>query len=137
MMFGLAGATTVGAGTGAFRFGGAFQFKKALNPLKDGDKNVPLTQAGAADWKARSGSLFTLDTGAIVELSDVRLFRKDPRRPANLRPEAFTTSFKLKKGAKLLEERIYRLNHVDGGAIDLFLSVAEPRGGRELYAVFN
>lgn len=136
MILGLAGTATAGAGSAPL-FMSVDELKQKLRPTGNGRRGVPLASATVDDWSLQKGSLFTVDSGEVLELVDVRRFPEHPGRPQNLRPSAFVTTFEVKRGEPLPEARIYRMNHLEGGAFDLLLTHSAPEWPRRMIAVLN
>ena len=100
-------------------------------------RNVALGRALFEEWSVQKGSFFTLDTGQIVELVDVKLFPNDEGRPSYVRPEAFLTVFEVRRGAPVAAERIYSLAHNEGGEFPLFLNIDKGGAGMRISAVLG
>ena len=137
VVLGLAGTVTAGAITAAPLFISVDNLKQKLRPTGQGQRGVPLATATADDWSLQKGSLFTLDTGHVVELIDVQRFPDHPGRPRNLRPAAFASTFEIKRGEPLAESRIFQLNHAEGGDFALLLTHASPEWPKRMIAVLN
>ena len=135
MVLGLAGATTVGSVSAAFQFTSADGLAEILRPVGRGRRNVPLGTATFEDWALQEGSLFTLDSGTVLQLVDVQAFPVDRGRPAELRQRAFVARFDVKEGGPLSDSRTYRLNHDEGGMFDLLLAHGAPEMPLRMLAV--
>lgn len=137
VMLGLAGTVTAGAITAAPMFLSVDDLKQKLRPTGQGRRGVPLATATVDDWSLQKGSLFTIDTGQVVELVDVQRFPEHAGRPRNLRPAAFVSTFEVKRGEPLAESRIFQFNHSEGGDFSLLLTHAAPEWPKRMIAVFN
>lgn len=135
----LAGAavTTGGVTTSIFSFSSTGAIRNKLSPTVRGRRNVALGRALYEDWSVQKGSFFTLDSGQVVELVDVKLFPNREGRTSNLRPAAFVTTFEVLRGAPVAEERIYRLAHNEGGVFPLFLNIDKGGAGMRISAVLG
>lgn len=140
VVIGLAGAavTTGGVTTAPmFSFSSLGDIQDKLSPNVRGRRNVALGRALFEEWSVQKGSFFTLDTGQIVELVDVKLFPNDEGRPSYVRPEAFLTVFEVRRGAPVAAERIYSLAHTEGGEFPLFLNIDKGGAGLRISAVLG
>lgn len=126
--------TAVAAG-GAFRFTSPEEFSLLLRPRGRGRRRVPLHTAARDDWAAQIGTLFTADTGQILELTDVQGFPEKGERPDGLRESAFSVQFEIKRGGAFGDDRIRRFRHAEGGVFDILLTrESDPL---QTYAIFN
>lgn len=139
IVVGLAGAavTTGGVTTSIFSFSSAGDIRNQLSPTVQGRRNVALGRALFEDWSVQKGSFFTLDSGQVVELVDVKLFPEDEGRPTYVRPAAFLTVFEVRRGVPVAAERIYSLAHKEGGEFPLFLTIDKGGAGKRISAVLG
>lgn len=140
VVIGFAGAavTTGGITTSPmFSFSSLGDIQDQLSPTVQGRRNVALGRALFEDWSIQKGSFFTLDSGQVVELVDVKLFPNDEGRPSNVRPSAFVTVFEVRRGVPVDAERIYSLAHREGGEFPLFLNIDRGGEGMRISAVLG
>ncbi|NBB24502.1 hypothetical protein GVM20_05145 [Porphyrobacter sp. SLTP] len=139
IVVGLGGAAvaTGSVTTSIFSFLSVGDIRNKLNPTVRGRRNVALGRALFEDWSIQKGSFFTLDSGQVVELVDVKLFPNKEGRTSDLRPAAFVTTFEVRRGAPLAEERIYALAHSEGGEFPLLLNIDKGGAGKRISAVLG
>lgn len=139
VVIGLAGAavTTGGVTAPVFSFLSLGDIQQKLSPTVHGRRNVALGRALFEEWSVQKGSFFTLDSGQVVELVDVKLFPNDEGRPSYVRPAAFLTVFEVRRGVPVIDERIYRLAHNEGGEFPLFLNIDKGGAGMQVSAVLG
>jgi hypothetical protein len=133
----MVGAAAAVGSTKTAIFSTAEDIQNKLSPKVNGRRGVALGSARFEDWSIQKGSFFTLDSGQIVELVDVRRFPDYKGRPANLRPAAFLAEFEVKRGDLPGEERIYRLGHSEGGEFALLLNISASGNGKRMNAVLG
>lgn len=127
-------STAVVAG-GAMRFRSADEFAMLVRPRGRGRRRVALHTAARDDWAAQVGTVFTAETGHLLELTDVQGFPEKNQRPEGLRDSAFVARFEIKRGGPLPGDRIHRFAHREGGTFDMLLSSdSEPL---RMSAIFN
>lgn len=134
---GMVGAAVTTGGATTSILSSVDDMKNKLQPKVKGRRKVALSSARFEDWSIQKGTFFTLDSGQVVELVDVRRFPDYPGRPANLRPAAFVTTFEVKRGDPPGQERIYRIGHTEGGEFSLLLNVTSTAAGQRFTAVLG
>jgi len=127
MLVGLAGGAAAIAGT-IGSTGSAFA--KVLRP-----RNAALKAAGFDAWSAEVGSHFTVQSGQVLKLVEVRSFDHNGSKPHHVRKQAFLASFETPH-ADSLPEAIYRVAHPSGGTFEIFLSKTGPDQPARMLAVF-
>lgn len=138
MLLGLAGGAVAAGGITVQQTGvGSEGFAELLRPAGLGRRGVNLATASKDDWALQVGTMFTAQTGHVLKLVDVQGFRERVERPAGLRAEAFVARFDVDSGGVLPGERIYRVNHTDGGEFDLFLAPGHPSKPLRMLATFG
>ncbi len=106
-----------------------------MPPSGSGRRNIPLHTAAYEDWAVQVGTLFTANTGQVLELTDVQGFPEQSARPEGLRESAFIARFEIKRGGPLPGDQILRFAHREGGTFDMLLaSGSEPL---RMAAIFN
>lgn len=139
IVVGLGGAAiaTGSATTSIFSFLSLADIRNKLSPTVRGRRNVALGRALFEDWSIQKGSFFTLDSGQVVELVDVQMFPNKEGRTSDLRPAAFVTTFEVRRGDPVAEERIYALAHSEGGEFPLLLNIDKGGAGKRISAVLG
>lgn len=109
---------------------------KLFRSAREVVSGVPLAQASFEDWAAKVNSMFTSETGHVLELVNVAGFTARAR-PAGMRSRAFAARFDVVRGDVLAGDRTYRFNHPDAGIIDIFLTAEDPVNPKRMLAVFD
>jgi len=134
ILLGLAGGIAAGAANTPL-FAKNLQAKAAaLTP--GGSKGTALGTATSDDWTAQVGSLFTAETGQVLQLTGVQLLAGKGTRPTYLRQQGFVTRFDVVSGGAMAEGT-YRFRHKDGGTFDMHLAPAGSGQTLHMLAVFN
>ena len=135
LLVGLFGTTAAAAAGGVMHFRSPEEFSRVMRPRGRGRRRVPLGTAAHKDWAAQVGTLFTAQTGQVLELTDVQGFQEKNERPEGLRDSAFVTRFEIKRGGPLQGDRIYRFAHAKGGTFEIMLATgSDPL---RVSAIFN
>lgn len=135
LLVGLAGT---GIATGAVAsplFASPNTLKAALRP-QTGRHNVPLGTATEADWVAQIGSLFTAQSGQVLQLTGVAPFGQKGTRPAWTRQTGFVARFEVVSGGAMPEGTM-RFRHKEGGTFEMHVAPAGNGAPPRVIAIFN
>lgn len=140
LILGLAGTAAAGATAVGPGFLDAASLMQLLRPSGN-RKGVFLKSGETGDWTAQRNTMFRLESGQVLKLADVQGFKsidkKGTRRPGGVRSTAFVARFDIKTGAPLDGDRIYRINHAQGGVFDIFLTTPDASRPLRVHATFS
>ena len=139
LIIGMAGTAAAGA-TAAPMFLDPVALMQLLRPA-GARRGGALKSGETGDWTAQRDTIFRLETGQVLKLTDVQAFksidRKGTRRPSGVRSTAFVARFDIKDGGPLVGDRIYRINHAQGGVFDIYLTTPDASKPLRVDAVFS